>query len=259
MHDSSGFVPHAFQHEIMAYKARQALPNENVQETLTSNRRMVIVQAEPSCPAEKSATSEGSTILNWDVPCEPFPTRWEGWRAASLQPRADPLNSARERLKRIIHAWVELPRIVVPIPQESKSHIRHLTDPEDHQAKLAELVTLQRGWDGEDAAPPSEIAVNAAQLIVKRVTPNLRISEIEADVIGGLTIWVVLPNTGGEDGDRWVWFSVRNSGKILLVLDLHRPGGHLSVSAVDDLAGAFDKARAFLSGITSEANNEPRR
>lgn len=130
------------------------------------------------------------------------------------------------------------------------SHSQGTSEGHGFSERLQELLALKPGWDGEDAVAPSEVAVHAARLVIGRLPPDLRIHEVDADVIGGLTIWIQTPTTSCED--RWVWFSVRNSGKILLVLSVQRPGGALSISAVENPAAAYEKARAFLSEERNE-------
>ncbi len=110
--------------------------------------------------------------------------------------------------------------------------------------KLTLLQSLRAGWDGERADRPSEISINAANFVIKRLPSSLIIFEIEADVIGGVTLW--LASADRTSDIKWAWFSCRNSGKILLTLDEHKKGGYLDVGAVEDLDMAFRKASDFL-------------
>lgn len=77
---------------------------------------------------------------------------------------------------------------------------------------LSRLLQLTDGWDGEDAPAPSTRSINLAWYIVGlAVDRGLLVTEVDADVLGGVAVWVT-------DGHVRVWILVMNSGENTMVL-----------------------------------------
>jgi hypothetical protein len=83
------------------------------------------------------------------------------------------------------------------------------------QLQVSALQRLQDGWDGEGAPRPSPQAIaRAFNVVTWAEDAGLRVSEIDADVLGGVAVWLK-----GERGDeRAAWIACMNSGEDALVL-----------------------------------------
>lgn len=92
-----------------------------------------------------------------------------------------------------------------------------LEDPQPFGADQMEqtferLGNLQDNWDGEGAPAPSPAAIEQARQIVSWLVLNhVPVAEIDADVLGGIAIWV-LPAAG-----RTAWVACMNDGARTLV------------------------------------------
>lgn len=116
----------------------------------------------------------------------------------------------------------------------------------DLASRINKLLALSDDWDGDGAVAPSSIAGQVARIAIRSTPSDVRIVRIDADVIGGLTIWLKIP--GSQLENRQSWIAIRNVGTVLLALDQHQDGGYHSVEAISSFKDGFSKARAFLKG-----------
>jgi hypothetical protein len=75
--------------------------------------------------------------------------------------------------------------------------------------RLEALKTLKRGWDGEDAPPPSKFALVRAEEAL-RALEGFEL-EVDADVLGGVALT-------GQFGARRAWIAILNEGHDTLTL-----------------------------------------
>lgn len=118
-----------------------------------------------------------------------------------------------------------------------------------HEEEIQALAQLASGWDGEGAEPPSRLAIQKAIETVRSLPEDIRVTDVEADVIGGIALWLEpAGNRPQLESGCLAWFGIRNNGKVLLALAGQQPGGPLSVTSTEDPASLFEKIRASFGG-----------
>jgi len=89
--------------------------------------------------------------------------------------------------------------------------------------QLEAMRHLVEGWDGQDAPPPNREALDYAQEIVRwALQQGLVITEVDADVLGGVAIWMA-----GQSGTT-AWVACMNNGAKTLVLTENGDVNHSS-------------------------------
>ena len=71
------------------------------------------------------------------------------------------------------------------------------------------------------------------------------ISEIEDDPLGGIVLWLELPDL--PQNKRWAWIQCRKD-RVMLVLDRHDDDSIADILNVEDLSAAMKTASDFLGG-----------
>lgn len=78
---------------------------------------------------------------------------------------------------------------------------------------IEHIRSYEADWDGCGADPPNELSLAlATEVVTWAKSHNLNIAEIDADVLGGVAIWI-----DGALG-RSVWISCMNSGELTVCL-----------------------------------------
>lgn len=96
--------------------------------------------------------------------------------------------------------------------------------PGNPMANLDALATLSDGWDGEDAPPPSAVAIDAAREVLRALLArDVTTLDVDADVMGGVAVTLY-----GTRAGHSAWFACSNGGHASLMLscpDGALPGG----------------------------------
>ena len=90
----------------------------------------------------------------------------------------------------------------------------------DTKKQFARIAKLKDGWDGDNAPAPSIVALyNANQIVNLAIENGLTIRDADADVIGGIGIWIKSHSSKQKE----VWVSCLNGGQrsAVLIQDEH--------------------------------------
>ena len=79
----------------------------------------------------------------------------------------------------------------------------------------AQMRSLEHGWDGDGAPPPSAESIRDAVTIERVLKSHGLYAEPEADAQGGVALWLFVPDVQFKGA----CVAVRNDGARILILD----------------------------------------
>ncbi len=86
---------------------------------------------------------------------------------------------------------------------------------EEIRKDLIKLQSYQDNWDCRGASKPSLVSIEKAKIVIDwAILNNIDIGEVDADVLGGVAIYLINKN----NSECFVWISCRNNGEQSVIL-----------------------------------------